>query len=330
MKGRLLAGVALGAFFLWLSLRHVDLAGTWETIRLADYRYFIPFILLNVLALWFRAVRWGYLLKPIRSVPAKRLLSPLCIGFMANFIFPARAGEFIRAYLLGKREGVSKSAAFATVVVERLFDGLAIISFLALAPLFLHTDGNSFIARLKWAGIALFLVYITILGVLLALSHHQEAFSRYLARSRPAQRWKVVRKLFEIVQKFTEGLAILKSPGEVVVVLTISYMIWGLSGITNWFMMGSVGLDLPLYAAYFLVVIQSFGVMVPSPGFVGSYQYAHIVALAVYGVSETVAFGLAVLIHAGYFVLFMAAGLWFFLRGHLGWQELEEASSEEG
>ena len=95
-------------------------------------------------------------------------------------------------------------------------------------------------------------------------------------------------------------------------------------------MMASVDLALPLYAAFFLVVIQSFGVMVPSPGFVGSYQYAHIVALAVYGVSETVAFGLAILIHAGYFFLFMAAGIWFLLREHLGWRELGEASSEEG
>jgi uncharacterized membrane protein YbhN (UPF0104 family) len=69
--------------------------------------------------------------------------------------------------------------------------------------------------------------------------------------------------------------------------------------------------------------------MVPSPGFVGSYQYAHIVALGIYGVSESVAFSLAILIHAGYFVLFMGAGGFFLTREHMGWRDLEKVSAED-
>jgi len=329
MKGRLLVGLLLGALFLFLSLRQVDLGVIWETLRRADYRYFILFLVLNLLALWLRAVRWGYLLRPIQPVRTGRLLGPLCIGFLGNFVFPARAGEFIRAYLLGNKEGISKSTAFATVVVERLFDGLAIISFMGLAPLFLGRSGGSTGEKLQWVGLAIFLLYVILFLVLLVLSHHREVVSRYLIGSRPAQRWRIVRKVFEIVQNFTEGLAVLKSTREVFGALFLSYTIWGLAGLINYFMMLSVDLTLPLYAAFFLVVIQSFGVMVPSPGFVGSYQYAHIVALGIYGVSESVAFSLAILIHAGYFVLFMGAGGFFLTREHMGWRDLEKVSAED-
>jgi uncharacterized protein (TIRG00374 family) len=329
LKGRLLAGVLLGAFFLFLSLRQVDFGVIGENLRQADYRYFIPFTLLVLATIWLRAVRWGSLLRPVKAVPSKRLLSPLSIGLMGNFIFPARAGEFIRAFLLGRREGISKSAAFATVVVERLFDGLAIISFLALAPFFLNGTTGAVAGKLQWIGLAVFLLYLVIFAALLALSHHREIVSRYLINSRPARRWKIVRRLFEVIEKFTEGLAVLRSAGDIFRAMILSFLIWGLSAIANYCMMISVGLTLPLYAAFFLVVLQSFGVMVPSPGFVGSYQYAHIVALAVYGVSESVAFSLAILLHAGFFLIIMALGIFFLTREHLGLRELEEASSED-
>jgi uncharacterized protein (TIRG00374 family) len=330
VRGKLALGIALGAIFLYLSLRQVDLQETWKILQGARYHYFIAFLSLNIAVLWLRAVRWGYLLRPVRRVHSTRLLSPLCIGLMANFIFPARAGEFIRAYLVGRRENVSKSSAFATVVVERLFDGLAIISFLGLAPIFFSRMDGNIVARLQWAGLAVFLFYVAVFAVLLVLSHHRKAFSAFLVSSGPARRWKPVRKFFEMVQKFTDGLAVLKSTADVVRALALSILIWGMAGATNLLMMHSIDLSLPLYAPFFLVVMQSFGVMVPSPGFVGSYQFAHIVALSVYGVSKPVALSLAILIHAGYFVTMVGAGLFFLVREHLSWRELEEVSVESG
>jgi hypothetical protein len=249
---------------------------------------------------------------------------------MANLIFPARAGEFIRAYLVGEKEGVSKSTAFATVVVERLFDGMAIMSFLGAAPFFLRVEENQLASRIQWVGVAFCLFYVVVLVGLLILSHHREALSHFLVNSKPARRWRLVRTLFEIIRKFTEGLAVLKSSGEIFGSLALSLLIWGLAALTNYMMMYSVDINLPLYAAFFLVVIQSFGVMVPSPGYVGSYQYAHIVALSIYGIAKSEAFGLAVLIHAGYFIVFIAAGLFFLSKEHLGWGDLKEASKEKG
>ncbi len=330
MKGRLALGLALGAFFLYLSLRKVDLAQSWEIIRQVRYPYLIGFVAVNLLGLWLRAVRWGYLLRPVAAVRAHRLLSPMCIGLMANFPFPGRVGEFVRAYLVGKKERVSKSAAFATVVVERLFDGLAIISFLSLAPFFLRSEQGKMVEFFKWAGLGIFLVYVVIFIVLLLMSHHREALARFLLNSGPVRRWRPLRRLSEMIQKFTDGLAILRSPGQVLGALALSFVVWGLSALLNFMMMESVGMDLPPYAPFFLVVVQMFGVMIPSPGFVGPYQFAHIEGLKIYGVAESDAFGLAILIHAGYFAVFVGAGLFFFLREHLSWGELEEVAEREG
>ncbi len=329
MRGRFLVGIALGAIFLYLSVRQVDFRETWDTLRQARYHYLVGLLLMNFAALWLRSVRWRIFLEPVRVIPSARLLSPLCIGMMANFIFPARAGEFVRAYLVGRREGISKSSAFATVVVERLFDGLAIISFLALAPFFLPTLEGKTAHLLKWGGFGIFVFYFAVLAVLLVLSHHREALSGYLARSPLVARWRIVGRVFKVAMKFADGLAILKTRKEALSALALSYVIWIISGVINILMMRAIGLDLPLYAAFFLVVIQSFGVMVPSPGFVGGYQFAHVFALGVYGVPESQAFSLSILIHAGYFITFVGLGLFFLGREHLGLGELKRASSEE-
>jgi len=329
VKGRLAVGLGLGALFLYLSMRNVHFGEMRATLQQAHYGYFIAMLALILLGIWVRAVRWSILLKPVRTIPPRRLLAPMCIGFMANFIFPARAGEFVRAYLVGRKEKISKSSAFATVVVERLFDGLAIISFLGLAPFFLPRAEGTTIRILQWAGLAVFVFYFGVLAVLLVLSHHRRALAAYLSNSRAARRWKTVHKLFEALQKFADGLAILKSTGEVVSAMALSFVIWGFAGLTNYLMMQSIDLHLPLYAPFFLVVIQSFGVMVPSPGFVGGYQAAHTFALLLYAVPESRAFSLSILIHAGYFFTFVGLGLFFLGREHLGLRELKRVSDEK-
>jgi uncharacterized protein (TIRG00374 family) len=328
VKGKLALGIALGALFLWLSVRKVHFGEMQATLQEAHYHYFLGMLALNLAVIWIRAVRWRVLLQPVRDVPASRLLSPMCVGFMFNFIFPARAGEFIRAYLVGKKEGISKSSAFATVVVERLFDGLAIISFLGMAPFLLPGMEGTSAQLLQWAGLAVFVFYFGVLGALFILSHHREALAAYLERSSAARRWKVVHHFLEMLQKFADGLAILKSRKEIASALALSYVVWGFAAAINYLMMQSIGLQLPLYAAFFLVVIQSFGVMVPSPGFVGGYQAAHTFALMVYSVAESKAFSLSILIHSGYFITFVGLGLLFLGRDHLNWRELEKASVE--
>ena len=133
----LFIGCLISAFFLWLAFRKVDLQTLWVTLGSINYWWTIPFVVVTLLSMYARAVRWHYLLLPSYKIPTPRLFPPLMIGFAFNGIFPARAGEFARAYVLGKKEKMKFSAAFATVVLERIFDGLTMLFLFAVILMFI-------------------------------------------------------------------------------------------------------------------------------------------------------------------------------------------------
>ena len=326
MIKRLAAGVALGAFFLWLALRNVHFSELAVTLRKVSLPAFGLFCLMHLSTLGLRGLRWRILLRPLAAVPLPRVLPPLAIGFMVNFLFPGRAGEFVRAWLFGRKENVSTSAVFATVVVERLFDGLAIICLLAPAPFLLGAGDPALLARIRWAALLLPVVYVAVLAALILLSHHREALAAFLSRHPVVQRRPLLAKAVHLIERFCEGLGVLRSWKAVAGTVFFSLLIWCWGSLANALMMHTIGLDLPGYAPVFLIVLQGFGVLIPTPGFVGPFQYAHVVALGVYGVPEAVAISLALLIHAGLFIAVLVPGFWFAAREHLGVRELSRAS----
>lgn len=326
MIKRLLAGAAIGAFFLWLALRNVHFSEMVVTLRRVSFPAFGLFCLMHVGSLGLRGLRWRLLLQPLAAVPVGRVLPPLGIGFMVNFLLPGRAGEFVRAWLFSRREGVSTSAVFATVVVERLFDGLAIICLLAPAPFLLGAGDPALLARIRWAALLLPVVYVVVLGALMLLSHHREALAAFLSRHPAVQRRPLLARVVNLVERFCEGLAVLRSWRAVAGTVVYSLLIWVWGSLANGLMMQAIGLELPGYAPFFLIVLQGFGVLIPTPGFVGPFQYAHVVALGVYGVPEAVAISLALLIHAGLFVAVLGPGFWYAAREHFGIRDLTQAA----
>jgi glycosyltransferase 2 family protein len=326
---RLALGAAVGAFFLWLALRNVRFSEMAQTLSGASLPIFGLFCLMHLASLGLRALRWQVLVRPLAAVPARRLLPPLAIGFMVNFLFPGRAGELVRCWLLGRRERLNAGSAFATVVVERLFDGLAVVCFLAPAPFLLAGGDPVLMARIRWAALLLPAVYVAILAGLLLLSHHREVLAGFLSRHPVVQRRPLLARGVHLVERFCEGLGVLHSWRSVAGTIALSLLIWGWGALANALIMRSIGLDLPAYAPFFLLVLQAFGVLIPTPGFVGPFQYAHVVALGVYGVPEAVAISLALLVHAGIFISVLAPGFWYAAREHLGLRELSRATHEE-
>lgn len=131
-KIQLIVGIAISALFIYLALRPVKPAEVWNAIVSFKWIWAVPFLAATWLSLYIRAIRWHYLVRPARFLSPNRLFSPMMIGFAMNSILPARAGEFARAYVLGKKENVPFTSAFATVVVERIFDMLTLLLMLAL------------------------------------------------------------------------------------------------------------------------------------------------------------------------------------------------------
>jgi uncharacterized protein (TIRG00374 family) len=103
-------GVLISVLFIWLALRGLRLDQFWGAVRSADYWWLVPGITVYFVAVWARAWRWHYLLRPIKDVPTATVFPITTIGYMGNNIYPARAGEVLRAVILKRREGVSVSA----------------------------------------------------------------------------------------------------------------------------------------------------------------------------------------------------------------------------
>ncbi len=167
----LFIGCLISAFFLWLAFRNVDFKTLWVTLASINYWWTLPFVVVTLLSMYVRTMRWHYLLLPSYKIPTSRLFSPLMMGFAFNGIFPARAGEFARAYVLGKKEKMPFSSAFATVVVERILDGLTMLFLFAVTLMFLpefgsNADITSWDARRMISGSALLLGLTVALGLL--------------------------------------------------------------------------------------------------------------------------------------------------------------------
>src|SRR5262245_31045655 len=124
MRPNLRTALLLGLTILLMAwfLRQARLDQVWAEVRQARLSFLLVGLVLTRVAYRFRAVRWQYLLKPVGETRLKNAFRATLVGFAVSFVIPARAGEFVRPYMLARKERLSATAAFATVVLERLLD----------------------------------------------------------------------------------------------------------------------------------------------------------------------------------------------------------------
>ncbi|MCK4490806.1 MAG: flippase-like domain-containing protein, partial [Anaerolineales bacterium] len=122
-------GLGVSAGFMYLALRGLGIGDVWEPLRSAQYWWLLPGVGVYFIGVWVRSWRWHYLLRPIKSVSTPKTFPIVAIGYMGNNIYPARAGEILRAFVLKRKEDISISASLATIVVERVFDGVVMLGF---------------------------------------------------------------------------------------------------------------------------------------------------------------------------------------------------------
>jgi len=153
-KVQIWLGVLISLLFIWLALRGLQLDRFWDAVRGANYWWLLPGIAVYFVAVWARAWRWHYLLHPIKNVPTASMFPITAIGYMGNNIYPARAGEVLRAVVLRRREGVSVSASLATIIVERIFDGVVMLGFVFanLPELARLTSSSGFVGNIEQTG----------------------------------------------------------------------------------------------------------------------------------------------------------------------------------
>jgi glycosyltransferase 2 family protein len=325
-------GFALSLFFLFLFLRKMDLANIWEVFKGVDYLYTVPLMAINFGTLWIRARRWAYLLKPIKQVSTGPLFKATAIGFMANNLLPARIGEFVRAFLLGSRERISKTASLATIVVERLFDGFAILFLFFLILLFMPfppaKPGQVItVEMIKVVGIGSFLFYCFVLGALLLLRFENRTAKKAITFLFDCLPGGFSRSAQEKLNSFVNGLEVLKKDKDILIILGYSLALWTILSLSIYLLYQGFQLKLSLLSAFFVETVLVFGVSIPSaPGFIGTYHWACAAALIFLGVEVNLAKGYAVVHWVANFLPMTGTGLFLLWKEGLS---LRALSSEE-
>ena len=320
---RLLVGVLISAVFIWLALRGLHLPDVWLSLRSADYVWLIPSVAVYFLAVWARTWRWDYLLRPIKQISLRRLFPVVVIGYMGNNVYPFRAGEVLRAVVLRQREGVSVSSSLATIVVERVFDGLVMLLFVFVALPFAPLPSDS----IRFVVILGSLLFLGALLVFLAVAAVPARFLRlaewFIGRFVPH---RLRAPLLGFAERFVEGLLCLRDPRNLVMIFLTSVVIWLLETVKYWFVMHAFDFNVSFFALMLMNGVVNLATTLPSaPGYIGTFDGPGIAVLTLYGVDPAVATAYTLTLHAALWLPITLLGIYYMVRIQLGWADIGRA-----
>ena len=327
-----IAGILISIILLYLAFRQFDVEESKKVLKMANYYWLFPAVVTYFTGFLLRGIRWKYILLPIKKCKIVSLVPAIFIGFMANNVLPLRLGELIRAYVNGKKENISKSSSLATIILERVFDGLALVALLLVAFLLLGTGlstQQSFPQWLKKLTYVAWALFLSLLGFLYIMMRTQELTAKVIKRLLGFLKEPVLDKILRLTHSFIEGLNVLRQRREILTVSFFSLLVWSLEGTTFYLGTKALNLSLSYPQAYLTMVIVALGVIVPSsPGFVGVYEYFCITALALFAIDKTRALSYALLMHLFQFTLIVSFGLLSLWSENLSlWRLKEEVKS---
>jgi uncharacterized protein (TIRG00374 family) len=322
---QLAIGLALSALLLWLSLRSLDLAEIGRALAGANWVWFLPICGLTLLAFWLRAIRWGWLLHSVKPIGAGSLFSATMIGFAANNLLPARLGELVRPWAIGSREKISRSSAFATIIVERVVDMFCVLILFGIA-LVLHP----FPRMVQDAGVAALGVNLLLLLALVAIERNPaqaERAAAWVERRAPA---RFAPKAASLLRNFSGGLGVFRHGSGLLWVTVYSALMYVVTAAGLQGCMFAFGMDVPWYAGIVLLVITAFGMMIaPTPGYLGAIQYACVLGLSLFGIDRAIGFSFSLYYHLTQFLPITVVGLIYLGRAGLSLGQIAARSREE-
>jgi uncharacterized protein (TIRG00374 family) len=269
---RFLLGLLISAAFLFYAFRGQDYGAIVDSLRGVNYWLLVPALVLYILGVVARAFRWSVLLRPVKHIETKELLPITAIGFMANNVLPLRTGEVVRSFVLSRNHGVRKTAALATIAVERICDGLTMVGFMLVAALFI--DFTSELRHVMTIAVILFAIAIGILGVMTFAEGSRVRLMKFGLRFLPVS---VGGRVEHIADSFFSGLAALRSPQAMGLVALSSLVAWSFEASMYWVIArafgGSVEAVMGVAETLLTTGVANLATLVPSsPGYVGPFE----------------------------------------------------------
>lgn len=332
-RGLLWLGLLVSIAFLFLALRGLHLEQIIEIVKSAKLSWLWAVAPVYFLSIWFRSLRWHYLLLPIKDIRTSEIYGMTTIGYMGNNIFPARAGELLRSIVLKHKHKIPIAAALASIIIERIIDGVVMLGFVFfnLGELNRLTESSGFVGSIRSLALWGSILFISILIVFLLAAKFpgrvNRAIFQIFHRILP-QTWQT--KVFNTTKRFFTGIEALNSTKILVNVMMISILIWLLETGVYWIVMQAFPFRVSYFALMLMNGILNLSTTLPSaPGYIGTFDAPGIALLGAYGVEKNLAAGFTLVLHAALWLPITLLGAYFFTREGLNWSdELEKARSE--
>jgi uncharacterized protein (TIRG00374 family) len=305
---RVWLGVPVSLIFLYLAFRGQHPDEIRDALSRVDWRLLPVALALLYTGIAIRAYRWHVLLRPVCDIPTRDVFPILIIGYAANNVLPLRAGELVRAWVLGQRFGVRKTAALATIAVERLFDGVTMLLFVGGAATVIGL--NAELQHVALAAAAVFAAAIAGLVVLLVGGSLRDRLLALVIGPLPE---RLAARVERMAESFLAGLGVLSRRRDLALVAATSVIAWGFEASMYWTVARAFGDPLAgamtPAAALLVTAIANLATLVPSgPGYVGTFEAGVLLAVnGALGIGRGLALSYAVLLHV---LLWLPVTVW--------------------
>ncbi|MCK6619340.1 MAG: flippase-like domain-containing protein [Calditrichaceae bacterium] len=324
---KMIASFGGTAIFMYLAFKNIHLPSFWESLSDTGWLLIVGASAMTVVSMLLRAWRWQILLSPLKKVPYFSAFTFTMIGFMGNNVLPAHAGEVIKPYLLGKKEGISGFSALATVLIERVLDCIALITLFLSVLFFVPLP-----FWMKTGGLAAGFGSLALLFLMITLASGESRMRDKLFRLNEKFPGKIRSYTHRHLITFLEGLAIFKRRAALFPLIGISLLIWLHMSATAYLilkgypMAGPAGANLWL-AAVVVVVFLAFAIVLPSsPGYLGITQWGFKIALGLFAINEIDALGCSVIFSLTQYVPVTAGGIILLMKEGMSFKYLRSSA----
>ncbi len=323
---QLLIGFLISAFFIYLALPGLHIGEVMTSLRTANYWWILPGVAVYFVGLWARSWRWHYTLRHLKPVPLVRLFPLVCIGYFGNNIYPFRAGEVIRSYVLKQQEDIAISSSLATVLIERVFDGLVMLLFVFLALPFAPALPPFYRSLVIFLTVALFLATALFVWMATQPRFLDRVYTWFADRLLPK---RIRLPLDNFYSRFMVGLRSLSSGGDVLMIFGTSIVIWLMETVKYWFVMHAFNFSVSFLVLMLMNGLVNLATTLPSaPGYIGTFDTPGIETLVAFGVERNVAASYTFTLHAALWLPVTLLGAYYFWRAQLHWADFQRAEAQ--
>jgi uncharacterized protein (TIRG00374 family) len=299
---KILLGLLFSIIFIYLVLRNINIRNSLGLIKNTNFLVLTFGTLIYAFTYLLRSVRYYFIILPLKKTRIMENFPYTILGSFVNNIIPLRLGELIRAKITGERFYLSRSSVLATIIIERLFDVIIFVLFFSIITIFMSF--HEFLEKSFYILAVLFIICLIVFYIM--LMYKNRVINFLSAIFMPA---KIKVFITDFLNKFIDGLEILKKPSVLIKTFIMSVVLWIIEAVFLVVIAYSCNIKLSICGAVFTVIIIGIGVIIPTaPGYIGAFEFMGVTALSALSIDKDSAFACIALYHLLQFVVIFTLG----------------------